>query len=100
MLGEEQIKAAIVQRILVASDSVSKSHIASCEAQIRALLYVLGDGEAPPRSSGDIATICRSADIPVIENPDGTVEWPPDWLESHGFTIADDDVKPLASWIW
>ncbi len=90
MLDAEQIKATIVQRIIVASENCNSHLTAVIEGQIRALLYVLGDGSAPISLDGDIKTICDAAGIPTISHG-YEFEWPKEWLIEHGFEIDEDD---------
>ena len=95
MLTEKEIRAAIVQRLIVADDSCSGTHLAAIHQQIRALCFVLGHGEAPLSVSCRTSAIeiCQEAGIPITDNGDGTVEWPEWWLVDHGFYVDGDEVE-------
>jgi len=92
MLSQEQIKATIVQRILVANKSCNSHHIEAIHNQVRALLYVLGDGAKPIRSYS-VVDICSAAGIPTITNEDDTIGFPEDWLVDHGFIVNGDEIS-------
>ena len=93
MLSVKQIKATIVQRIIVADSSCNSHHLNCVEAQLRALVYVLGEGDRPPVFRGDVESVCEAAGIPIEDNGDGTVGWPEAWLREHGFEIDGDDTS-------
>lgn len=90
MLNEKEIRATIVQRMIEVSGSCNNIHIAACMGQVRALIYVLGDGSPPISPFADAQEIFRAAGIPFSENEDGMVGWPDKWLKEHGFEIEDD----------
>lgn len=92
MISEEEIRSLIVCRIIAANGSCNSHHISHVEGQIRGMIAVL-TGEAPPSFHGEVTDMCAAAGIPVEKNGDGTVGFPREWLESHGFTLKGDYIS-------
>jgi len=87
MMTEEEIRAMIVNRLLVAENSCNSHHRMCVKQQIRGLLAAL-TGEVPTNSD-DIPTILRQAGIPHSVEC-GTYDFVRPWMISHGFKAKPD----------
>ncbi len=88
MLTAEEIRALIVAR-LQDDSSIPPINADRLEGELRALCAVLSGGDPPPRTNS-ITTFLDAAKIPYTMK--GTmVDFPADWLRTHGFSIDEDD---------
>lgn len=87
MTTEQQIRAAIVDRVYCAADSCSGSHIAECMGVVRGLLWTLtGEdcGSLHKRSNDHILTL---AGVPhEVDHVDNMFTVSDEWCLANGLT--------------